>query len=161
VSSLKGVNPATGDSLEPGFPEATDDLGDELLERAHAETALPLPRLTGERAHTVAPLVLFADVVDEGSWVEARIDEARIDQPLPDRQPAPRPDLRRMLVPLGPVARGLEGHLTATVHGTPTDLEEYAELLQVLTRKAGRIVVNGFPTGVFRLLDGRLTKDAC
>ena len=69
------------------------------MSRAQAETALPAPRLTGERGRTVGQLGLFADVVDEGSWVGARIDRAQ-----PDRQPAPRPDLRRMLVPLGPVA---------------------------------------------------------
>ena len=74
-------------------------LGDDLLERAHRETALPLARLTGERARTVGQLRLFAEVVREGSWVEARIDRA-----LPERQPLPRPDLRRMLIPLGPVA---------------------------------------------------------
>ena len=74
-------------------------LGDELLERAEAETALPRPRLTGERGRTANQARLFADVVDEGSWVDARIDRA-----LPDRQPLPRPDVRRMLVPLGPVA---------------------------------------------------------
>src|SRR5262249_41113715 len=46
------------------------------------------------------------------------------------------------------LARGLEGHLTATVHGTEADLGEHAELLQILARKVGRLVVNGFPTGV-------------
>jgi alpha-ketoglutaric semialdehyde dehydrogenase len=46
------------------------------------------------------------------------------------------------------VARSLEGHLTATVHGTTADLAEYAELLLILRRKVGRIVVNGYPTGV-------------
>ncbi len=74
-------------------------LGDALLERAHVETGLPLARLTGERARTVGQLGLFAALVREGSWCDARIDTA-----LPDRQPVPRPDLRRMLVPLGPVA---------------------------------------------------------
>jgi NADP-dependent aldehyde dehydrogenase len=74
-------------------------LGDALLERAHEETGLPLDRLTGERGRTVGQLRLFATLVREGSWVDARIDTA-----LPDRKPAPRPDLRRMLVPLGPVA---------------------------------------------------------
>ena len=71
-------------------------LGDELLARAHLETGLPLARLTGERARTVNQLKLFAQVVREGSWVDARIDHA-----VPNRQPAPKPDLRRMLVPLG------------------------------------------------------------
>jgi len=74
-------------------------LGKALLERAQSETGLPLPRLTGERGRTVNQLRLFADLLDEGFWVEARIDRA-----LPDQKPAPRPDLRRMLVPLGPVA---------------------------------------------------------
>jgi NADP-dependent aldehyde dehydrogenase len=73
-------------------------LGDALLQRAHLETGLPLARITGERARTCGQLRLFAQIVREGSWVDARIDPA-----LPDRQPLPRPDLRRMLLPLGPV----------------------------------------------------------
>lgn len=74
-------------------------LGPTLIERAHLETALPVARLEGERARTVGQLRLFADLLDEGSWVDARIDRADA-----ARQPLPRPDLRRMLVPLGPVA---------------------------------------------------------
>jgi 2,5-dioxopentanoate dehydrogenase len=74
-------------------------LGERLLERAAAETALPAGRLENERARTVSQLLLFADLIEEGSWVGARIDRA-----LPDRKPQPRPDLRRMLVALGPVA---------------------------------------------------------
>jgi NADP-dependent aldehyde dehydrogenase len=74
-------------------------LGDALLDRAQAETALPRPRLEGERARTANQARLFADLVEEGSWVDARIDRSR-----PDRTPAPKPGLRRMLVPLGPVA---------------------------------------------------------
>src|SRR5579863_1659337 len=70
----------------------------ELAERAHLETALPMPRLLGEVGRTANQLRLFAGVVDEGSWVQARIDPA-----LPERQPLPRPDLRSMLRPLGPV----------------------------------------------------------
>lgn len=74
-------------------------LGDELLQRAHLETALPIARLTGERGRTCGQLRLFATYLRDGSWVDARIDTA-----LPDRQPAPRPSLRQMLRPLGPVA---------------------------------------------------------
>jgi 2,5-dioxopentanoate dehydrogenase len=74
-------------------------LGDRLLDRAAAETALPAARLESERARTVSQILLFAEWIEEGSWVEARIDRA-----LPDRRPQPRPDLRRLLVPLGPVA---------------------------------------------------------
>jgi len=78
--------------------EEIEALGDALIQRAHAETALPLPRLTGERGRTTGQLRLFAQYVREGSWVDARIDTA-----LPDRQPLPRPDMRQMLRPLGPV----------------------------------------------------------
>ena len=72
---------------------------DVLAQRAHHETALPMPRLTGEVTRTANQLRMFAGVVEEGSWVQARIDPA-----LPDRQPLPRPDIRSMLRPLGPVA---------------------------------------------------------
>ena len=73
-------------------------LGDVLLERAHQETALPLARLTGERGRTVGQLRLFAAAAREGSWQDPRIDRA-----MPDRQPLPRPDLRRAKRPIGPV----------------------------------------------------------
>jgi NADP-dependent aldehyde dehydrogenase len=84
--------------LLEGIATEIEALGDSLLQRAHAETGLPLARLTGERGRTCAQLRLFAQVARDGSWVDARIDPA-----LPARQPLPRPDLRRMLVPLGPV----------------------------------------------------------
>lgn len=74
-------------------------LGDALIERASQETALDGERLKGERARTLNQIRLFADLVDEGSWVDARIDTA-----APDRKPLPRPDIRRMLEPIGPVA---------------------------------------------------------
>ena len=78
--------------------EAISKLGDELLHRASQETGLSEERLISERTRTVNHLKMFADIVREGSWLEATIDRA-----LPDRQPQPKPDLRRMLVPLGPV----------------------------------------------------------
>lgn len=74
-------------------------IGDVLIETASLETALPLPRLQGERGRTVGQLRLFAAMLREGSWLDARIDTAQ-----PDRQPAPKPDLRQMQIPLGPVA---------------------------------------------------------
>jgi 2,5-dioxopentanoate dehydrogenase len=46
------------------------------------------------------------------------------------------------------IARKLEGHLTATIHGTADDLREFAELVDVLQQKVGRLIFNGFPTGV-------------
>lgn len=73
-------------------------LGDALLERASQETGLPIARLQGERARTINQLTQFAELLREGSWVEASIDTA-----LPDRTPVPKPDIRKMLVPIGPV----------------------------------------------------------
>jgi 2,5-dioxopentanoate dehydrogenase len=78
--------------------DGLDRIQQQLAERAHLETALPMPRLLGEVSRTSGQLRLFASVVEEGSWVEARIDPA-----LPDRKPLPRPSLRSMLRPLGPV----------------------------------------------------------
>jgi NADP-dependent aldehyde dehydrogenase len=75
------------------------DLGDALLERGEAETALPLPRLIGERARTTGQLKMFASIAREGSWIDAAIDMAD-----PKRAPQPKPDLRRMLIARGPVA---------------------------------------------------------
>ena len=46
------------------------------------------------------------------------------------------------------IAKELKGHLTATVHGTEQDLLEYKELISLLQTKVGRLVINGFPTGV-------------
>lgn len=73
-------------------------LGDDLLQRCEQETGLPQGRLQGERARTVNQLKMFADLLREGSWVDARIDTA-----IPDRQPLPKPDLRMMQIALGPV----------------------------------------------------------
>jgi NADP-dependent aldehyde dehydrogenase len=74
-----------------------DQLGDQLLETAHDETHLPLARLKNEKARTIFQLNSYADACAKGEWLEARIDTA-----IPDRNP-PRPDLRKMHIPLGPV----------------------------------------------------------
>ncbi|GEM48267.1 aldehyde dehydrogenase (NADP(+)) [Deinococcus cellulosilyticus] len=74
-----------------------ENVREEITSAAHLETALPMARLNGELTRTTGQLKLFADVVQEGSWVDARIDPA-----LPERTP-PRPDIRSMLVPLGVV----------------------------------------------------------
>src|ERR1022692_4419992 len=75
-----------------------ESIADDVIERAAQETALPQARLQGETARTCAQLRLFAQVAEEGSWVQARIDRAD-----PDRKPGPKPDIRSMLRPLGPV----------------------------------------------------------
>jgi 2,5-dioxopentanoate dehydrogenase len=74
-------------------------LGDALIETAISETGLQPQRLISERERVVSTLRLFANVVREGQWVRASIDKGD-----PSRKPVPKPDLRRMLRPLGPVA---------------------------------------------------------
>lgn len=134
--TFHGVNPRSGEKLDPPYHEATAGeidraltaaaesfdafrqsspetraqlldtlaeevlaLDDELLERAAAETAHPLPRCRSERDRVVGQARLFAELVREGSWADARIDRGD-----PGRQPLPRPDLRSLLQPVGPVA---------------------------------------------------------
>jgi alpha-ketoglutaric semialdehyde dehydrogenase len=75
------------------------ELGELLVERCCQESSLPAPRIIGERARTCGQLQMFAKLLRDGWWVDARIDVA-----LPERQPMPRSDIRRMLIPIGPVA---------------------------------------------------------
>ena len=93
---------ATGDHERAAFLDQIAAqilaLGDDLILRAMAETGLPRARLEGERGRTVNQLKLFAELLREGSWQDARIDSA-----LPTRTP-PRPDLRLRFVGVGPVA---------------------------------------------------------
>ena len=140
-------------------------LGDDLIRRANAETGLPEARLIGERARTAAQLRLFAKVAREGSWVDARIDTA-----LPERKPVPKPDLRRMLVPVGPVvvfgssnfplAFSVAGGDTASalVTGNPVVVKAHSghpgtsELAATAVRAA--VAECGLPEGVFSMLHG-------
>jgi NADP-dependent aldehyde dehydrogenase len=140
-------------------------LGDTLIARAHRETGLPEARLAGERARTVGQLQLFAQVAREGSWVDARIDTA-----VPDRQPAPKPDLRRMLVPIGPIvvfgssnfplAFSVAGGDTASAlaTGNPVIVKAHSghagtsELVAAAVARA--VAASGLPDGVFSLLHG-------
>jgi 2,5-dioxopentanoate dehydrogenase len=72
--------------------------GDELLNRVHAETALPRTRLEGECTRTVNQTRMFAALVRDGSWQQPRIDRGD-----PNRKPLPKPDVRTMLMGVGPV----------------------------------------------------------
>jgi NADP-dependent aldehyde dehydrogenase len=90
-------------SIKADFLDAIADeimeLGDTLISRASAESGLPTGRFEGERGRTVNQLRMFAELLREGSWVNARIDTAK-----PDREPIPNADIRNMLVAIGPVA---------------------------------------------------------
>ncbi|MFN5870277.1 MAG: aldehyde dehydrogenase family protein, partial [Akkermansiaceae bacterium] len=79
--------------------EKIEAVVEDIVIRGPQETALPEPRMRGETGRTVGQLRLFAALLEEGSWVDARIERAQ-----PDRQPIPKVDLRSMLRPLGPVA---------------------------------------------------------
>lgn len=75
------------------------DLGDELIERAMAESGLPKARLEGERGRSCGQLKLFASLVRDGRFLNVVVDTA-----MPDRKPLPRSDLRSRKIPVGPVA---------------------------------------------------------
>mgnify|MGYP003393440199 FL=1 len=74
------------------------NLGDSLIHLVMLEAGMTYERVVGERTRTLWQLQMFANLLDEGSWVEATIDTA-----LPERIPIPKPDLRKMLIPIGPV----------------------------------------------------------
>jgi len=74
------------------------DLDDELIKMYCSESGLLEERAKGERVRTVGQLRSFAKLVEDGTWVNATIDTAQ-----PNRTPTPKPDLRKMSVPLGPV----------------------------------------------------------
>ncbi len=94
----KKISPERKATFLETVAEEIEALGDSLINQASEETNLPAGRLTGERARTTMQLRMFAAMVKEGSWVEASIDTA-----IPDRSPVPKPDLRKMFIPLGPV----------------------------------------------------------
>ncbi|MDG4663648.1 aldehyde dehydrogenase (NADP(+)) [Mycobacterium sp. 236(2023)] len=98
-----GVYRATTSEQRATFLESIaaniEAIKDDLIARTVAESGLPQARITGEVGRTTGQLRLFASVLREGSW-----NGARLDTPLPDRAPLPRPDLRQRFIPLGPVA---------------------------------------------------------
>ena len=134
----------------------------DLIERANLETALPIPRLTGEVARTSSQLRLFAGVLEEGSWVSARIETAD-----PARVP-PKPDIRSMLRPLGPVvvfgasnfplAFSVAGGDTASALAAGNPVIVKAHPAHPGTSEIAGHIINqavkesGLPSGIFSLL---------
>ncbi len=74
-----------------------ENCGDELIHIAMRESHLPEARMRGERARTIFQMNSYADACEKGNWLDARIDTAILDKT------PPKPDIRKMLVPLGPV----------------------------------------------------------
>lgn len=139
--------------------------GPAIVERAQQETALPAARLQGELARTCFQLRLYGEAAATGLCAGARIDHAD-----PNRKPLPKPDLRSMLVPLGPVvvfsasnfplAFSVAGGDTAAAFaaGCPVIVKPHqghlgtSEMVGLLVQQAAR--ETGAPDGVFSLLYG-------
>jgi len=163
--AYRGLGPERAAAFLEAIAQAWLDLGDALLEQAHAETALPLARLTGERGRMVNQARLFAALVREGSWLDACIDHAD-----PARQPAPKPDVRRMLAPVGPVvvfgasnfplaiSVGGTDTVAALAAGCPVVAKAHPAHPGTCELVAGALVAAarkcGIPPGVFSMVHG-------
>jgi NADP-dependent aldehyde dehydrogenase len=146
--------------------DALDAAADRLLPLASEESHLPLPRLTGELKRTTFQLRLFADEVEAGAYLHATIDHAD-----PGWGMGPRPDLRRMLVPLGPVAVWAASNFpfafsvaggdtaSALAAGAPVVLVAHPGHPRLSAATAEVLVAAlegaGAPHGVFALVEGQ------
>ncbi|MCO8274887.1 aldehyde dehydrogenase family protein [Actinoplanes sp. TRM 88003] len=150
---------------------------DELVPLAMAETGLTEPRLRGEIKRTAVQLKLFADVAAAGEFLDVRLDAAD-----PDFVLGPRPDLRRYLVPLGPVlnfaasnfpfAFSVAGGDTASAlaagcpvvvkahPGHPRLSDRTAEVLNAVLPPGALTVIHGQEEGVAALKDERIAAAA-
>lgn len=145
--------------------ELIEEAGDTIAERGVKETGLPEARMRGETGRTTGQLRMFAALIEEGSWVDARIEVAQ-----PDRAPLPKPDLRSMKRPIGPVvvfaasnfplAFSVAGGDTASVlaAGCPVLVKAHhshpgvAEIVGNCVEQAARDTE--MPEGVFSLIFG-------
>ncbi len=157
--------PETIAGLLAAIADGLEALGDRLVDTAVAETGLDVARITGERGRTCGQLRAFAEVARTGSHLDIRID------PADPMQTPPRPDLRRMQIPLGPVAVwgasnfplafSVPGGDTASALAAgcpviakahpshPATSELCAQVIVAAVAEAG------LPTGTFALLHGR------
>ncbi|MCC7396173.1 MAG: aldehyde dehydrogenase (NADP(+)) [Planctomycetes bacterium] len=166
AAAFAATAPSQRAALLRNIAEGLEAIGDELNRRITQETALPAARATAERGRTMLQLRQFADLIEDGSWVDARIDRGD-----PQRTPLPRPDLRRMLVPLGPVAvfgasnfplaYSVAGGDTASALAAGCPVVVKAHPAHPGTSElVGRVVAAavqrlGLPAGTFAMLHGR------
>jgi 2,5-dioxopentanoate dehydrogenase len=141
-----------------------ENLGDELLQVCMQESNLAEARLKGERARTIFQLNSYADACERGDWLEARIDTSDL------KRTPPKPDLRKMLVPLGPVvvfgasnfpfaystaggdtASALAAGCPVVVKGHPAHPKTSALVAEAIHKA---IVKCGLPAGVFAHIPG-------
>lgn len=160
---MRALDGAAVGALLDAVADAIEALGDELLDACDAETGLGRARLLGERGRTTGQLRAFAAIARRSEWVQASIDTA-----LPERQPLPKPDLRRMLRPLGPVvvfgasnfpfAFGVAGGDTASAlaAGNPVVVKghpSHPATCELMARAFEQAIARtGFPAGAFSML---------
>lgn len=145
--------------------DAIEARGDQITDIGTRETGLPEARLQGERGRTTGQLRLFASHILDGAYLDQRHDVA-----LPDRAPLPRPDLKMVQRPIGPVAvfgasnfplafstaggdtaSALAAGCPVVVKGHPAHPgtgEIVAEAIKAAIEKTG------MPAGVFSLIQG-------
>ena len=145
--------------------DALDAASDELVPLAVAETHLDAARLVGELGRTTFQLRLFADQAEEGSYLRVSID-----RPDPAWTPGPRPDLRRMMTPVGPVVVFAAGNFpfafsvaggdtaAALAAGCPVVLKAHPGHPALSRRTAmvvdGALTSSGAPHGTFSVIYG-------
>src|SRR3954452_22591387 len=177
--ALGAAEPAVRAGWIRATADAIDAADDELVPIAIRETSLPKALVPAEGAGRTGQLRMFADVLEEGSLLEVIIDTADA-----QAKPVPRPDLRRLLVPLGPVlvfaasnfpfAFSVPGGDTASAlaAGCPVIVKAHpghpelsvrtAEVMTEALRSAGApdgsfALITGFDVGVTALKDPRIT----
>ncbi len=144
----------------------TEAAAEDLIELADQETGLGRPRLPGELVRACNGARMFAAMLREGSWVDARIDTA-----IPDRKPAPKPDIRLMHHPVGPVvvfgasnfpfAISVIGTdtVSALAVGCPVVVKAHPAHPHTCDRLAAIVksaaLESGLPDGVFAMVHGR------
>ncbi|MEU0661083.1 aldehyde dehydrogenase (NADP(+)) [Streptomyces lavendulocolor] len=146
---LRGLSHALGENAAP------------LAAIAEDETRLGMERLRSEIRRTQAQLQMFADVIEAGAFLDVVIDP-----PDPSAQPAPRPDIRRMLVPLGPIAVFSASNFpfafsvlggdtaSALAAGCPVVVKAH-EGHPRLSDLAGELAAEILPAGVLTVVHGR------
>ena len=162
--AMKKASLAKRAELMNAIADGLENSGDDLIQLVMSETNLPDARLRGERGRTIFQLRSYAKACAKGDWLEASIDTA-----IPDKVP-PKPDIRKMLVPLGPVvvfgssnfpfAYSTAGGDTASALAAgcpvivkahpahPKSSEAVADIIHQAVKKCG------LPTGVFTHVHG-------
>ncbi|WP_138414384.1 aldehyde dehydrogenase (NADP(+)) [Sinomonas gamaensis] len=169
---LAALRPGERARLLEAVADAVDAAADDLVPVAQTETHLAEGRLRGELQRTTFQLRLFAEVLRDGGYLDARIDHADPEWPMG----APRPDLRRVRIPLGPVvvfaasnfpfAFSVAGGDTASAlaAGCPVLLKAHSGHLR-LSKLTADVVSSalaeaGAPQGTFALLVGTAAGSA-